>query len=81
MAMTFANHPDDSKNPTIYNICWFPGLLGQMTCCSSDVPSIISFIVSYRLRALKTVYFHFCNFTKKLIERVFTKNFARFYEK
>ena len=39
------------------------------------------FIISYRLRALKTLYFHFCNFIKKKIERVFAKNFARFYEK
>ena len=38
------------------------------------------FIISYKLRALKTLYFHFCNFIKKLIERVFC-NFARFYEK
>ena len=48
---------------------------------SSDVPSIIFFIISYRLRALKTLYFHFCNFIKKLIERVSANNFARFYEK
>ena len=42
---------------------------------------VFFFINSYRLRALKTLYFHFCNFIKKIIERVFAKNFARFYEK
>ena len=27
---------------------------------------VFFFIISYRLRALKTLYFHFCNFIKKL---------------
>ena len=31
----------------------------------SNVPSIISFYTFYRLRALKTLYFHFSNFIKK----------------
>ena len=31
----------------------------------ADVPSIISFYTFYRLRALKTLYFYFCNFIKK----------------
>ena len=39
------------------------------------------FIISYILRALKTLYSHFCNCIKRWIERVFAKNFARFYEK
>ena len=38
-------------------------------------------MISYRLRALKDVYFHFCNFIKKKIESVFAKNLARLYEK
>ena len=52
-----------SKNPTIYNIVlWFTGLLGQMIVNQgSDIPSIISFIISYRLRALKTHCFIFVN--------------------
>ena len=32
---------------------------------ASDVPSIIFFIISYTLRALKTLYFYFCKFIKK----------------
>ena len=42
------------------------------------------FIISYRLRALKTLYFHFCNFIKNKRNKLkgfFAKNFARFYEK
>ena len=41
-------------------------------------------IISYRRRALKTFYLHFCNFMKRIrkqIERDFAKNFERFYEK
>ena len=33
------------------------------------------------LRALKTLYFYFCKVIKKKIERIFSKNFARNYEK
>ena len=33
---------------------------------ASDVLSIISFIISYRLRALKTLCFYFCKFIKKM---------------
>ena len=56
-----------SKNPTIYNmIRWFAGLMGQMTRRPSVVTfQVFFFIISYRLRALKTLYFHFCNFIKK----------------
>ena len=32
---------------------------------ASDVSSIIFFIISYRLRALKTLYFYFCKIIKK----------------
>ena len=32
----------------------------------SDVPSIIIFYTFYRLRALKTLYFYFCNFIEKI---------------
>ena len=58
-----------TKNPTIYNIiswfasslvCWDKWLIDQV----SDVPSIIFFIISHRLRALKTLYFYFCKFIK-----------------
>ena len=46
---------------------------------------VFSFIISYRLRALKTHYFHFRNFVKKIgknqLKRVVAKNFARFYGK
>ena len=47
-----------------------------------DVP--LFFYTFYRLRALKTLYFYFCNFIKKIrkkIERIFAKNFARNHEK
>ena len=68
------------RQSTIYHT----GLLGRwdkrIVDQESDVPSII-FYTFYRLRALKTLYFHFCNFIKKIIERVIAKNFARFYEK
>ena len=46
--------------------------------------ALFFFIVSYRLRALKTLYFYFFKVIKKikkLIERIFAKNFARNYEK
>jgi hypothetical protein len=46
---------------------------------ASEIPSNF-FKISYRLRALKTLSFHFCDFQKKnlkKIERVFAKNFAR----
>ena len=46
---------------------------------------VFTFIIHYRLRALKTLDFYFCNFIKKeqkkKIERVFAKNFERTYEK
>ena len=40
---------------------WDDRLIDQ----ASDVPSIIFFIISYRLRALKTLYLYFCNVIKK----------------
>jgi hypothetical protein len=42
---------------------------------------LFSLILFYRLRALKTPYFYFCNFIKKKIEMIFAKNFARNHEK
>ena len=57
-------------------ITWYAGFLGGwnkwLVDQASDFPSIF-FIISYRLRAHKTLYFHFCNFIKKIIERVFAK--------
>ena len=41
--------------------------------------ALFFFIISYRLRALKTLYF--CKIIKKIIERIFAKNVARNYEK
>ena len=68
-------------------ITWYAGFLGGwdkwLVDQASDFPSIF-FIISYRLRALKTLYFHFCNFIKKNQEKfecVSAKDFARFYEK
>ena len=55
---------------------WDERLINQ----ASDVPSICFFII----RALKDLYFYFCKFIKKnqkIIETIFAKNFARFYEK
>ena len=54
---------------------WVKRLSGQ----ASDVPSNIFFKISYRLGALKTLYF--CKVIKKIIERIFAKNFARNHEK
>ena len=42
--------------------------------------ALFFFIISYRLRALKTFYFYYKK-VKKLIETIFEKNFARNYEK
>ena len=70
-------------NPSINNVIyWFAGPMGQ----TNRQPSIwhskyFFFIISFRLRALKTLYFHICNLIKKIIERVFAKNFARFCKK
>ena len=54
------------RQSTIFN----PGLLGRLdkgiVDQESDVPSIIFFHTFYRLRALKTLYFIFCNFIKKI---------------
>ena len=50
---------------------------------ASDVPSIIFFIICYRLRALKTLYFYLCKIIKhkKKNGTIFAKNFARNHEK
>ena len=40
---------------------WYKRLVDQ----ASDVPSMFFFIISYGLRVLKTLYFHFCDFIKK----------------
>ena len=73
-------------NPSIYNIIvrWFAGSLGQMTCrpsvwCSKHY----FFIISYRLRALKTLYSYFCKFVKnqKINWTIFAKKFARHSKK
>ena len=79
--------PDLSKfrQSTIYYAgllwWWDKRIIGQ----ESDVPSIVFFNTIYRLRALKTLYLYFCNFIlkkmKKMIERIFAKNFARNHEK
>ena len=73
-------------NPTIYNLIhWFPWSMGQTTRCPSFRRSkYFLFIISYRSRALKTLYFHFYNSIRKIskwMERVFAKNSGRFYEK
>ena len=53
------------RQSTIY----YAGLLGRwdkrIVDQKSDVPSIILFFTFYRLSALKTLYFYFCNFMKK----------------
>ena len=40
------------------------------------------FIISYGVTAFKVLYFHFCNFMKKIKENEwdFENNFTRFYE-
>ena len=66
------------ENKTIFNIIRLvAGSMGQVT----HQPSIwcskhFFFIISYRHRALKTLYFHFCKFTKINWDD-FAKNFAR----
>ena len=63
---------------------WYAGLMGQRTRRPFVWHSkYFVFMIFYRLRALKSFYFHFCNFVKKneKINKDFAKNFARFYEK
>ena len=53
----------NNMKSTIYNIIhWFAGPMGQMTGQQSHWCSkyFFSFILSYILRALKTLYLHFC---------------------
>ena len=73
-------------NPSIYNIIgWFAGTPGQKT----HWPSVwcfkhyFFFIISYILRVLKTLYFHFCKIVKKNKNKLkqFAKNFVRNYKK
>ena len=68
-----------TKNPTIYNIIrWFAGPMGQTTRRPSVWYSkYFFFTISYRFRALKTLYFNFCNFIKNKLKGVL----QRFYEK
>ena len=51
------------------SIICYAGFLGRwdkrIVDQESDVPSIIFSYTFYRLRALKTLYFHLCNFIKK----------------
>ena len=44
---------------------------------ASDVPSIILFCTFYRLRALKTLYFYFCNSIKKINWKEFCKELCK----
>ena len=55
-------------NPTIYNTLWWsPSWLGQMACRPSVWCSKHYFLyISYKLRALKTLYSYFCKFMKKM---------------
>ena len=59
---------------------WYAGSLGRwderLIDQASDVPSIIFFIISYRLRALKTLYFYFCKVLKKL-KKINWKDFCK----
>ena len=54
------------RQSTIY----YAGLLGQwdkrIVDQESDVPSITFIYTFYRFRALKILYFYFCNFIKKI---------------
>ena len=65
----------NSKNPTIYNI--IPWLLVRwdkwLGDQASDVPSIILFIISHKLRAFKTLYSYFCNFCKEFTKKLWKK--------
>ena len=57
-------------NPSIQNIIrWFAGPMGQTNCGQSIWRSkyFFSSVVSYKLRALIPLYFHFCNFYEKKI--------------
>ena len=67
----------ESKNPSIYSILrWVAWTMGQ----ESDVSSIIFFYTFYRLRALKALYFYFCNFiekNKKINSKDFFKEFCK----
>ena len=66
------NHFLQLKNTIIkirQSTIYYAGLLGQcdkqIVNQESDVPIIIFSYTFYRPRALKTLYFYFCNFIKK----------------
>ena len=73
------------KSHPLNIIPWFAGLLGQMTRQPSIWCSKYYFLIlSFRLKVLKTLYFYFCKFIKKIekqIEMILAKNFARYCEK
>ena len=66
-------------NPTIFNIiCLVTGLMGRTThwpsvWCSKH----FFFIISYRFRALKTLYFYFCKKNKRINWNNFCKEFCK----
>ena len=77
LSTSYPNIGWQNKNPTIYNIMrWFAGPMGQTTRQPSVWRSKY-FFFSYRLRALKTLYFHFCNFIKKMNWKGFCKEFCK----
>ena len=62
----YLNNTPKIRQSTIY----YAGLLGhwdkQIVDQEFDVPSIIFLNTFYRFRALKTFYFYFCDFIKKI---------------
>ena len=66
-------------NPSIYNILrWVAWTMGQMAHWRSVWHSkYFSFIISYRHRTLKTLYFHFCSFIKKKMKKINWKDFCK----
>ena len=64
---------------TLYNIIrWFTEPMGQKTRRPSIWRSkYFFFTISYRLVAFKILYFHFCNFIKKINWKDFCKEFCK----
>ena len=68
---------------------WLGGSLARWDKGLIDVPSIIFFIISYRLKALKTLYFYSCkiieneeNKLKRFLQRILQEmGSPRNYEK
>ena len=60
------------RNPTIFNIItlarWVGGTNDSWTK-HLMIQALFFFIISHRLRALKTLYFYFCKFIKKINKR------------